>query len=85
MDGIEKVGRLKPDEDRDVVRVIVDGPGDILVIPRSVMAMMVRDAGDEQMMEIRVEETVYLAFTWQVKNMLAKWPWKKAGVFVMVS
>lgn len=85
MDGILKVGRLKPDEDRDVVRVIVDGPGDLLVIPRSLMVVMVRDAGDEPMMEIRVEEMVYLAFTWQVKNMLVKWPWKKAGVFVMVS
>lgn len=78
----EKAGRLKPDADRDIVRVILDGVGDVLVITRKKMEVMALFAGDEQMIEIQTGERVYRAYTWQVRNMLEKWPWKKAGVWV---
>jgi len=81
MASYEKAGRLKPDADRDVVRVIVDDLGDVLVITRKRMEVMALFAGDEPMIEIPTGERVYRAYTWQVRNMLEKWPWKKAGVW----
>lgn len=77
---LNKVGRLKPDDEHHIVRVIIDGIGDVLLIPRERMEALI---SEELMIEIRADNRVYLAYTWQVKNMLEKWPWKKAGVWSM--
>lgn len=70
-----------PDSDQDVVRVIIDDVGDVLVIPRKTMEVMALFPGDEHMIGIQMEDRVYRALTLQVRKMLEKWPWKKAGVW----
>ena len=77
----EKAGRLKPDSGGDVVRVIIEGVDDVCIITRRKMEAMALFAGEEPMIEIPIEDRVYLAYTWQVRNLLEKWPWKKAGVW----
>lgn len=76
----EKVGRLKPDEKTDIIRVIVDGLGDIVTITRQEAEDLLAGVGS-QMVFICVDGLMYLAYAWQVRNLLDKWPWKKAAVF----
>ena len=94
----EKVGRLKPDSVNDLVRVIVDGQGDIGTITREDLAELlsgdepqpVLPSGEVDLSEstrgvkvtIPVEGQVYVVVAEQVRNMLMKWPRKKAAVFI---
>lgn len=83
----EKVGRLKPDELNNSIRVIIDGAGDIEILTRERMEMMV--SGLEPVMkssdvgiELLVGEEMIRVLGWQVKGMMEKWPRKKAGVWM---
>lgn len=82
----EKVGRLKPNEVNDTIRVIIDASGDIGIITRERMEMMV--SGLEPVMgssdvgiELLVGEEMIRFLGWQVKGMIESWPRKKAGVW----
>ncbi len=93
----EKVGWLKPDSVNDLVRVIVDGQGDIGTITRENIAELlsgvepepVLPSGEADISEsargvkvtIPVEGPVYVVIAEQVRNMLEKWPRKKVAVF----
>jgi len=86
----EKVGRLKPDSVNDLVRVIVDGQGDIGTITREDLAELlsgvepqpVLPSGEADLSEstrgvkvtIPVDGQVYVVIAEQVRNMLVKWP-----------
>lgn len=82
----EKVGRLKPDEADNTVRVIVDDLGDIGRISRTRMDTLVTglrpvmDSSDVTI-ELLVGRAMIRVLGWQVKVMVEKWPRKKAGVF----
>jgi len=83
---MEKIGRLKPDETDDSIRVILDDRGEIGRITRDRMRVIL--AGISPVMGSS-DVTIGLVFgdvmiwfyAWQVKGMLNRWPWKKAGVF----
>ena len=83
----KKVGRLKPDDEHDTIRVIVDETGDIGCISRERMEALVAgispvlDAGSEVGIEFRFGDAGYRVLAWQVRNMMEKWPGKKAAVF----
>ena len=82
----EKVGRLKPDEKNDTIRVIIDGSGDIGRISRERMEMMVTGlepvlSSSDVVIELLIREEMIQVLGWQVKGMVEKWPWKKAGVW----
>jgi len=93
----EKVGRLKPDSVNDLVRVIVDGQGDIGTITREELTELlsgvepqpVLPSGEADLSEstrgvkvtIPVDGQVYVVVAEQVRNMLEKWPRRKAAVF----
>ena len=82
----EKVGRLKPDEMYDSIRVIVDDTGEIGRISRERMEMVVSGlepvmSSSDVVIELRVGEEMIRVLGWQVKGMMEKWPRKKAGVF----
>jgi hypothetical protein len=82
----EKVGRLKPDEEYDSIRVIVDDTGEIGRISRERMEGLIAGlypvlSSSEVVIELQVGEVMIRILGWQVKGMLEKWPWKKAGVF----
>lgn len=93
-----KVGRLKPDQGSDCVRVIVDNLGEIgritredaeellsglepqPVTPSGRADLSISGAG----VKVRIPSSngeLYVAVARQVRNMLDKWPWKKAAVF----
>ena len=92
----EKVGRLKPDSVNDTVRVIVDGQWDIGTITREDLAELffgvepqpVLPSGEADLSEstrevkvtIPVDGQVYVVVAEQVRNMIEKWPRKKAAV-----
>jgi hypothetical protein len=82
----EKFGRLKPDEESDSIRVIVDDAGEIGRISRERMEMMVAGiapvlSSSDVVIELKVGEEMIRVLGWQVKGMMEKWPRKKAGVF----
>lgn len=93
-----KVGRLKPDQESDCVRVIVDNQGEIGRITREdveallsgVESQPVTPSGQVDLsisgagVKVRIPSSdgqLYVSVARQVRNMLQKWPWKKAAVF----
>lgn len=83
---MEKIGRLKPDETDDSIRVILDDRGEIGRITRDRMGAIL--AGVSPVMDssdvtigLLVGDVMIRVYAWQVKGMLERWPWKKAGVF----
>lgn len=83
---LEKVGRLKPDEASDSIRVIVDESGEIGRISRERMEMMVMGlepvlGSSDVVIELLIGEEMIRVLGWQVKGMMEKWPGKKAGVW----
>lgn len=83
---MEKVGRLKPDETDDSIRVILDDRGEIGRITRDRMSQIL--TGISPVMEssdvtigLVVGDVIIRVYAWQVKGMLERWPWKKTGVF----
>ncbi|MDD1723501.1 MAG: hypothetical protein LUQ07_00060 [Methanospirillum sp.] len=92
-----KVGRLKPDQVRNCIRVIIDGPGEIGTISREVADHVLHrgsgeilpdgsvessDSGNGFVIEIPSEDGGrFVAVSRQVWNMLHSWPVKKAAVF----
>ena len=82
----EKVGGLKPDEESDLIRVIVDNAGEIGRISREKMEMMVTGivpvlSSSDLVIELKVGDEMIRVLGWQVNGMMEKWPRKKAGVF----
>ncbi len=83
---MEKIGRLKPDKADDSIRVIVDNQGEIGRIGRERMGEIitgvspVMDSSDVRI-ELLVGDVMIRVYAWQVKVMLDRWPWKKAGIF----
>ncbi len=93
----EKVGRLKPDPERDCVRVIVEGLVEIGTITRAdteellsgIEPQPVQPSGSADLsvsakgvkVVIPVEGQLYVAIVRQVRNMLEKWPRRKVAVF----
>ncbi len=82
----EKIGRLKPDETDDSIRVILDDRGEIGRITRNRMREIIE--GISPVMEssdvtigLVVGDMMIRVYAWQVKGMMERWPWKKAGVF----
>ena len=82
----EKIGRLKPDETDDSIRVILDDQGEIGRITRDRMGAIL--AGISPVMDssdvtigLLVGDVMIQVYAWQVKGMMERWPWKKAGVF----
>lgn len=94
----EKVGRLKPDPENDCVRVIVDCLGEIGIICRAdteellseIKPQPVQPSGFADLsvsskgikVMIPVEGELYMAIVRQVRNMLEKWPRRKAGIWI---
>ena len=93
-----KVGRLKPDETRDCVRIIIDNQGEIGSITKEgaeallsgIEPQPVTPSGQADLsisgagVKVRIPSTdgqLYVSVARQVRNMLEKWPWKKAAVF----
>lgn len=86
---MEKVGRLKPDETDDSIRVILDDQGEIGRITRDRMGAIL--AGVSPVMGssditigLLVGDVMIRVYAWQVKGMMERWPWKKAGVFSLI-
>lgn len=93
----EKIGRLKPESVNDLDLVSVDGQGDIGMITREDLneslsgnePQPILPSGEADLSEstrgvlvtIPVESQVYVVVAEQVRNMLEKWPRKKAAVF----
>jgi len=91
----EKVGRLKPDG--DCVRIFVDDLGEVGIITRQdieelligVEPQPISPSGEVDLSEsqkgvkitIPVGGQLYVAIAGQARNMLNKWPRKKAAVF----
>jgi hypothetical protein len=82
----EKIGRLKPDETDDTIRVILEDQGEIGRISKERMrgiltgvrpVMGSSDVG----IELLEGDVMIRVYAWQVKGMLERWPWKKAGVW----
>jgi len=83
-----KVGRLYPGKD-DLVHVVRDESGELGVINPDEMREIVlrdpegRDLGEWHTIVIPVgEEVEFLALAGQVRNMLEKWPERKAALWV---
>ena len=87
MTGYEKVGRLKADEVNDTIRVIIEDLGDIDSISKVRMEILVAgiepviESGSDVVFEFRFGEAGYRVLGKQVKNMMEKWPNKKAAVW----
>jgi hypothetical protein len=93
----EKVGRLKPDQNQDCIQVIVAGQGEIGTITREdteellsgVEPQAVQPSGSIDLsvsekgvkVVIPVEGQLYVTIVRQVRNVLNKWPRRKAAVF----
>jgi hypothetical protein len=93
---LEKVGRLKP-EGSDTIRLIIDGQGDIGVISRDMAYQVLHgasgeilscgsaelsDSGKGFVMVVPSESGgQFVAIAQQVRNLLDRWPKKKAAVF----
>jgi len=76
-----KVGRLKPGEG-DLIHLFVDGMGELIMITRQEVFMLVADA-EGMVVVAQVDGVEYWGFAWQLRNMLEKWPRKKAAVYRM--
>ena len=74
-----KVGRLKPGEG-DLIHLFVDGVGELVMITRQEAEGLVREVGGIVVVA-QVDGVDYWAFGWQLRNLLEKWPMKKAAVF----
>ncbi len=79
----EKVGRLKPDEENESNRVIVDELGEIGRISRERMVTGIKPllSTSSVVIELRIGEEMNRVLGWQVRGMMEKWPRKKAGVW----
>ncbi|MFH0966141.1 MAG: hypothetical protein V1862_00435 [Methanobacteriota archaeon] len=74
-----KVGRLKPG-DGEIIHLFVDGIGELMMITRQEAQGLVAEAG-EMVVVAQVDGMEYWVFVWQLRNMLEKWPRKKAAVY----
>ena len=74
-----KVGRLKPGEG-DLIHLFVDGVGELIMITRQEAEGLVAEA-EGMVIVTLVDGVEYWVFVWQLRNMLNKWPRKKAAVF----
>ncbi len=74
-----KVGRLKPGEN-DLIHLFVDGVGELVMVPRQEAERLVAMA-EGMIVVARVDGVKYWVFVWQLRNMLEKWPRKKAAVY----
>jgi hypothetical protein len=95
----EKVGRLKPDNQQDCVRIFVDGQGEIGIIIREDLSELLAGVDSQPVLPsglvnlsessrgvkvtIPVDGQVYVVVAEQVRNMLEKWPRKKVAVFTV--
>ena len=82
----EKVGGLKPDEESDLIRVIVDNAGEIGRISREKMEMMVTGivpvlSSSDLVIELKVGDEMIRVLGWQVNGMMEKWPEEEGGGF----
>jgi len=83
---MEKVGRLKPDEADDSIRVIHDERGEIGRISRERMREILAGispvmCSSDVTIGLMVGDVMIRVYAWQVKVMMERWPWKKAGVW----
>lgn len=74
-----KVGRLKPGEG-DLIHLFVDGVGELVMITRQEAEGLVADT-EGMVVVAQVDGAEYWVFVWQLRNMLEKWPRKKAAVY----
>lgn len=83
---LEKVGRLKPGEESDSIRVIMDEFDEIGRISRERMEMIILRvepvmSSSEVNIDLRVGGEMIQFLGWQVRGMMEKWPRNKARVF----
>jgi hypothetical protein len=87
----EKVGRLIPG-DTDVIRMMLDGTGEIGVIPVTDLLLLfggiapdgvaMSESGNRVFLTGPMGEE-YVVLTRQVRGMIREWPKKKAALFVV--
>jgi len=83
---MDTIGRLKPDETSDSIRVILDDQGEIGRVSREQMGEIIDGVGpvmdsSDVGIELLVGDVMIRVYAWQVVVMLDRWPWKKAGVW----